>query len=267
MIEDVGPNHRARVVVVTGAGNGIGREIAIAFAADGDAVVVNDLSALDAQRTADVIVESGGRAVFHQGDVSDEQGVRSLVGVVRDWAGRADVLVNNAGMSDRVIPTAMQETEDWHRVLNVNLTSAYLCSREFATAFMIPARDGRIINLASLAGVVGLPMRNAYSAAKAGIVMMTRTLGSEWAGKGITVNAIAPGYMRTNMTDRLIAEGKLDEQLLVDRIPAGHLGTAGDIANAAKFLAAPASSYITGVTLPVDGGWCAYGQAGPAVFD
>jgi NAD(P)-dependent dehydrogenase (short-subunit alcohol dehydrogenase family) len=132
---------------------------------------------------------------------------------------------------------------------------------------MLPSRSGRIVNMASIAGVVGLPMRNAYSAAKAGIVMMTRTMGSEWAGRGVTVNAVAPGYIRTAMTDDLVRQGKLDEAGLIRRIPAGHLGEARDVAAAVVFLASPEARYITGTCLPVDGGWCAFGSAGPASFD
>jgi NAD(P)-dependent dehydrogenase (short-subunit alcohol dehydrogenase family) len=126
------------------------------------------------------------------------------------------------------------------------------------------ARVDVLVNIASIAGVVGLPMRNAYSAAKAGVLMMTRTMACEWAAQGITVNAVAPGYIRTPMLQGLVKAGRVDESTLRSRIPAGDLGDAGDVASAVLFLASDAAGYITGVSLPVDGGWCAFGAAGDA---
>lgn len=255
---------RQRTVVVTGAGSGLGRAIALAFAGTGDAVVVNDLKRESAECTAQEIVQAGGRTLVHAGDVSDEDSVRHLSTEVKAWSGRVDVLVNNAGVADTVTPTVDQRTTDWQRVVDVCLRGAYLCSREMAGDFMLPQRSGKIVNISSIAGLVGLPMRNAYSAAKAAIGMMTRTLASEWASCGITVNAVAPGYIRTPMLDNLIAEGRVDESKLLRRIPAGQFGDPSDIAAAVMFLASESSRYVTGVSLPVDGGWCAYGAAGDA---
>lgn len=253
-----------RTAVVTGAGSGIGRETALRLAEAGHAVVVNDLVPERADAVAAEIQEAGGQALAHPGDVTDEESVRGLAERVGQWRGRVDVLVNNAGKADSVTPTVQQEVDDWQHVMDVCLRSAYLCSRQVAGDFMLPQRRGRIVNVASIAGVVGLPMRNAYSAAKAGVVMMTRTMASEWAGQGITVNAVAPGYIRTAMLQELVDAGRVDEAVLRRRIPSGELGEPGDVAAAVLFLASDAARYITGVTVPVDGGWCAFGAAGDA---
>jgi NAD(P)-dependent dehydrogenase (short-subunit alcohol dehydrogenase family) len=253
-----------RVAVVTGAGSGIGRAIALDLAAAGHAVVVNDLRGDAAERVAGEIHAAGGLASAHAGDVAEEDSVRALSLHARQWVGRVDVLVNNAGVSDKVVPTAEQRSADWQRIVDVCLRGPYLCSKQIASDFMLPQGWGRIVNITSLAGVVGLPMRNAYSSAKAGLEMMTRTMGTEWAGRGITVNSVAPGYIRTAMLDDLVRAGKLDETALRRRIPAGQLGDPSDIAAAVRFLASDEARYVTGASLPVDGGWCAYGAAGDA---
>jgi NAD(P)-dependent dehydrogenase (short-subunit alcohol dehydrogenase family) len=175
-----------------------------------------------------------------------------------------DVLVNNAGIADTLTPTVEQNVDDWQRVVDVCLRGTYLCSRAVAKEFMLPQRSGRIVNIASIAGVVGLPTRNAYSASKAGVVMMTRTMASEWARWNITVNAVAPGYIRTPMLDALISAGKLDEAVVRRRIPAGQLGAPADIASAVLFLSSDGARYVNGTCLPVDGGWSAYGASGDA---
>jgi NAD(P)-dependent dehydrogenase (short-subunit alcohol dehydrogenase family) len=253
-----------RTAVITGAGSGIGRFLALAFAAEGYAVVVNDYHGDSAQAVTEEILTGGGLAVAHAGDVADEASVRSLAALARGWSPHVDVLVNNAGIADTLTPTVEQNVDDWQRVVDVCLRGTYLCSREVAREFMLPQRSGRIVNIASIAGVVGLPTRNAYSASKAGVVMMTKTMAAEWARSGITVNAVAPGYIRTPMLDALIGAGKLDESVVLRRIPAGQLGAPADIASAVLFLSSDGARYVTGVCLPVDGGWSAYGAAGDA---
>jgi NAD(P)-dependent dehydrogenase (short-subunit alcohol dehydrogenase family) len=256
-----------RTALITGAGSGIGYSLALAFAAQGYAVVVNDYDGDSAEAVAEEIVKGGGQSVAHAGDVANEKSVRGLASLVRTWASRVDVLVNNAGIADTLTPTVEQNIDDWQRVVDVCLRGTYLCSREVVKEFMLPQRSGRIVNIASIAGVVGLPTRNAYSASKAGVVMMTRTMASEWARSGITVNAVAPGYIRTPMLDELISAGKLDAAVIRRRIPAGELGTTADIASAVLFLSSDGARYVTGTCLPVDGGWSAYGAAGDAFSD
>lgn len=253
-----------RTVVVTGAGSGLGRAIALAFADASYAVVVNDLNGDSARQVAEEINAAGAAATTHIGDVSDEKAVADLSEQVKKWSGRLDVLVNNAGLSDTVTPTVEQNIDDWQLIVDVCMRGPYLCSRQLAADFMLPSQSGRIVNISSIAGVVGLPMRNAYSSSKAALGMMTRTLASEWARHGVNVNAVAPGYIRTPMLEALVAQGKVDEGQLVRRIPAGHLGEPSNIADTVLFLASDAAAYITGVTLPVDGGWCAFGAAGDA---
>ena len=258
------PGDDAPVAVVTGAARGIGRAVADRFASNGVRVVVNDLEQEAADQAAREITESGGQALGVGGDVSDLAAVKALAAIVKDWAGRVDVLVNNAGISDVVLPTVEQDVDRWQLTVNVLLRGPYICSKTVAEQFMLPAGFGRIVNIASIAALSPLPMRNAYAPSKAGVAMMTKTMAAEWARHGITVNAIAPGYIETDMIRDLTEAGRIDEITLRRRIPMGALGKPDDIARAVCFLAAPASSYVTGVLLPVDGGWMSFGAAGDA---
>lgn len=258
------PGEDAPVAVVTGAARGIGRTIADRFSKTGIRVVVNDLEQSAADQAAAEINEGGGQALGVGGDVSDLAAVKALAAAVKEWAGRVDVLVNNAGVADTVIPTVEQDVDRWQMTVDVLLRGPYICSKVIAEQFMLPANFGRIVNIASIAALSPLPMRNAYGPSKAGVVMMTKTMAAEWARHGITVNAIAPGYIETDLLRGLIAAGRLDVMTLRRRIPMGALGKPDDIARAVSFLSAPASSYVTGTLLPVDGGWMSFGAAGDA---
>lgn len=248
------PELQGRVALVTGGASGLGQATARSFAAAGAHVAVADLR------------EDAALGLEHlalAGDVADEADVQRMVGAAVARWGRLDVLVNCAGIPDSFLPTVQQDVADFRRLMDVHLCGTYLMCQAAAPHMLAQGR-GAIVNLSSIAGVLGLARRNAYSAAKAGIGMMTRTLGCEWAAQGVRVNAVAPGYMRTPFSQRLIDEGKLDEARVRRRTPAGRLGTAQHIADAVLFLASDRAEFITGVTLPVDGGYMAWGAASDA---
>ncbi len=250
-----------RVALITGAGSGLGLATARVFAREGARVAINDLR-LDAAEAA--VAELGAQHMAVGGDVSKEEVVAAIVAEVETRMGGIDILVNNAGMPDSFIPTVEQTLSHWQRLIDVHLTGTYLMSKTVAPGMIARGRGGAILNLNSIAGVVGLPVRTAYSAAKAGIGMLTRVLGCEWGPQGIRVNAIAPGYMMTPLTEKLIEEGKIDAKRIRRRTPMGEFGTADDIAQAMLFLASDRAKFITAVTLPVDGGYMAWGAPSDA---
>ena len=248
------------VVLVTGGADGIGWAVAQRFAAGGYRVAIADLRGAAAEARA------GELGVTHLGlaaDVADEAQCVAMVGAVLARYGRVDVLVNNAGIADDIKPTAEQSVAFFARMLAVHLHGTFAASREAARAMLMQG-SGAIVNLGSMAGLVGLPRRNGYGAAKAGIHSMTRSMAVEWGRGGIRVNAIASGYVRTVMVDRLIQEGKVDAGAIERRAPLGRFGTPAETAEAVWVLASPAASFITGVVLSVDGGWTAIGVAGDA---
>ncbi|MDR5652782.1 SDR family NAD(P)-dependent oxidoreductase [Ruixingdingia sedimenti] len=255
MAEDTGVrfDFGGRVAVITGAASGIGLQCARDFAAAGARVAVNDL---DPAKVQAVAAEIG--AMPLPGDVTDEAVVKALVARVAGEWGRIDYLVNCAGIADEMKPTLDQDIDRWQRVLDVSLRGSYLMARECGRA-MTAARSGVIVNLSSIAGLVGLPGRNAYSAAKAGLAMMTRGLAAEWGGHGIRVNAIAPGYIDTPMVEGLLSRGRIGTEGILRRTPLGRFGQPAEISAAIQFLCSPAASYVTGVTLAVDGGYSAFG--------
>ena len=242
------------VAVITGGATGIGWATAQRFAKGGYRVVIADM--VGAEAAAERL---GPPHVGATLDVTDEAAVLALVTGID----QIDVLVNNAGIGDSHLPTVDQDIAHFQKVLDVHLTGAFLMARACGRR-MIEAGSGAIVNLSSIAGVVGLPRRNAYGAAKAGIAMMTRSLACEWAGSGVRVNAVAPGYAGTALVQKLVAEGRIDLDAIVRRVPQGRLIDPSEIADAIWFLASPMASAITGVTLSVDGGWAAFGDFGDA---
>lgn len=238
------------VAIVTGAARGIGRAIAFELAAAGAAVVVNDVGNQEnAEETVNRITASGGMAMFIQADVTQASDVDKLVSTTIEKYGKIDILVNNAGITRDNLLLRMKEA-DWDTVLNVNLKSVFLCTKAVSRG-MLKQRSGAIVNIASVVGIFGNPSQANYAASKAGIIGFTKSMAKELASRGIRVNAVAPGYISTDMTASLPEDVKKE---FIKGIPLGHMGTAEEVAKAVLFLVSPAASYITGQTLSVDGG-------------
>ncbi len=239
-----------RIVVVTGGSRGIGRAICAALSAPGTRVYFNFSNNLEAAHaTADSITAAGGRAEYQQVDVSDEAAVSDYLGGILKAAGRIDVLVNNAGITRDGLLVRMKEA-DWDAVMDVNLKGTFNCMKAAAKA-MMKQRYGRIINISSVVGVAGNPGQANYVASKAGIIGLTKAVARELASRNITVNAVAPGYIDTDMTGDLNEKAK---EAMIGQIPMGRIGTPDDIAGVVAFLASPAADYITGQVIHVSGG-------------
>jgi 3-oxoacyl-[acyl-carrier protein] reductase len=239
-----------RVAIVTGGGRGIGQTIALKLAEVGATVVVNDIGETSpVGSVAEEIKAMGGQSLAVLADVSSSSDVARLVEETIAAYGKVDILVNNAGIARDQLIIRMSD-EDWDKVLSVNLKSAFFCSRA-VLRHMIKQRWGRIISIASIVGLVGNPGQANYASAKAGIIGFTRTVAKEVAARGITANAIAPGFIDTEMTQRLDEDWK---QQLKKQIPLGYFGSPRDVAEAVAFLASEEARYITGQVLSVDGG-------------
>lgn len=240
---------KEKVAIVTGASRGIGRAVALSLAAEGAHVVVNYArSNTAADEVVAQITIDGGSAIALQADVSDTDQVEALVKATMDKWGRVDVLVNNAGITRDTLLLRMKP-EDWQAVINLNLNGVFYCTRA-VSKIMLKQRTGRIINIASVAGLMGNPGQANYSAAKAGVVGFTKTVAKELAARGITVNAVAPGFIKTDMTEDL---SNVEE--ILKFIPLGRYGQPEEVAGLIRFLAAdPAAGYITGQVLTIDGG-------------
>lgn len=236
--------------IVTGASRGIGREIALLLAKEGARVAVNYSGSKDkADDVVKSITESGGEAFAIQADVSDADGVKNMVDKTLEIFGSIDILVNNAGITRDNLLMRMKEDE-WDDVININLKGVFLCTKG-VTRQMMRQRAGRIVNVASIVGVSGNPGQANYVAAKAGVIGFTKTAAKELASRNINVNAVAPGFITTDMTDALSEEVK-NQMLSV--IPLGKLGRPEDVARTVLFLLSEDAVYITGQTIHVDGG-------------
>tara|TARA_R110002072_G_scaffold62214_7_gene155943 strand:+ start:35907 stop:36692 length:786 start_codon:yes stop_codon:yes gene_type:complete len=247
------------IAIVTGGADGVGLATSQRFQSAGYRVALFDINGEKAQKR----VDEGSANFATTCDVSSEEGVCAAVAKVVDRYGRIDVVVNNAGVGSAHKATLDQDVSEFSRVLDIHLRGTFLVSRETARV-MLGSGGGAIINVSSIAGVVGLPKRNAYGAAKAGIVQMTKSMACELAGHGIRVNAVAPGFTKTALVLKLRDEGFVDFARLESRTPMGRLAEPAEIAEAIYFLGSPAASYITGSILSVDGGWAAFGDAGSA---
>lgn len=238
-----------KTALITGAGRGIGRQIALRLAADGFDCALNDLNESDLAESKAMIEALGRKCMTYRADVSSTNDVEEMVKrIVADF-GRIDVLVNNAGITRDGLLMRMKEDE-WDKVLSVNLKSVFNCTKAVSRT-MMKQKSGRIISIASVVGIMGNAGQCNYSASKAGVIGFTKSIAKELASRGIRANAVAPGFIQTEMTDKLPQEAK---DKLAAQIPAGYLGKPEHIASCVSFLAGKDSEYITGQVICVDGG-------------
>jgi 3-oxoacyl-[acyl-carrier protein] reductase len=238
-----------QIAVVTGAGRGIGRAIALKFAAEGADVVVVSRTAENSEKVAGEIRGLGRKAWAQAVDVADAKAVEAAAEKIVADCGKVDILVNNAGVTRDGLLMRMSEA-DWDTVLDTNLKGAFNFTKALSRTFL-KQRAGRIINVASVIGLIGNAGQANYAASKAGLIGFTQSVARELASRGITVNALAPGFIETDMTSELTGDARTE---LLKKIPLNRMGQPDDIANAAVFLAGPAAAYITGQVLTVDGG-------------
>ncbi len=238
-----------KVAIVTGGGQGIGRAITLDFAEAGIDVVVADINLEMAETAAAEAAAAGSAPLAFELNVADARNVEALVEKVTEKYGRIDYLINNAGITRDALMMRMGD-DAWQAVIDVNLTGTYLCSKAVIRV-MMKQRDGRIVNISSVVGAMGNAGQTNYAASKAGVVGFTKSLARELAARGITVNAVAPGFIQTAMTDALPDKAREE---LVNLIPSGRLGTPEDVAAAVRFLISEDASYITGQVVHVNGG-------------
>ncbi len=241
---------KGKTAVVTGSGRGLGKAIALKLAQMGANIVLNDIVSSDAvDATAEEFKAAGFNVAVTKGDVRNTEDVKEMVKTAVDKFGSLDILVNNAGIT-KDKPMALMSEEDWDAVLDINLKGAFICTKA-AAKVMIKQRSGKIVNIASVAGRYGNPGQANYSASKAGLIGLTKTTAKEFAPRGITCNAVAPGLIQSKMTDVLPEDVKKN---YLNNIPLGRFGTPEDVANVVAFLSSDDSNYVTGQVIDIDGG-------------
>jgi 3-oxoacyl-[acyl-carrier protein] reductase len=239
-----------RTAVITGSARGLGKSIAMKLASMGANIVLNDIPSSEAlDETAEEFKKAGYNVAVTRGDVRNQDDVKAMVKTAIDSFGALDILINNAGIT-KDKPFAMMSEDDWDIVLDINLKGAFLCTK-LAAKQMMKQRYGRIVNMASVAGRYGNKGQANYSASKAGLIGLTKTTAKEFASRSITCNAVAPGIIRSKMTD-VLPEGVREKYL--ENIPLGRFGTPEDVANVVAFLASDDAAYVTGQVIDIDGG-------------
>ena len=251
-----------KVALITGAGTGIGKATALLFAEEGADIVVTNLELPEAEETAELVRKTGRRAVAITADISKPDEIYAMVDRAIEDLGGISILVNNAGLTSVLVPNAFEikgeYIEAWNEVFDINVTAAFLCCQRVGE-WMTTHDGGKIVNVASIAGVAGIPYVNAYGPSKAALINVTRSLAVEWAKYSINVNCVAPCWTRTRRLERTIERGVASLAEIEKRCPMGRPAEPEEVAKAVLFLASDDASFITGITLPVDGGWLAYG--------
>ena len=245
-----------KVALITGAGSGIGRATALLFASEGARVVIADYNVDGGERTMRAIKETGGDAIFLAADVSNPNEVEALVDKTVEAYGRLDCAFNNAGIEGQFSPTPECTIENWQRVIAINLSGVFYCMK-YEIPQMLKTGGGTIVNTSSIAGLAGIANTSAYTAAKHGVAGLTKAAALEFASKGIRVNAVCPGFIRTPMVERVMDRGSFDEKAVIQTHPINRLGRPEEIAEAVLWLSSDASSFVTGLPMPVDGAYLA----------